>query len=185
MISAVLISNKPKWCELIAIRKKFWELRKTKLKLKPPFKVYIYETKEKAFADIGIYGRTKDGIRYNFVHRTGKVIGEFVCDEIREVYQCNSGWVAENACVMRSEFFKYLGIPQDTHFGYNKKAYAWHISDLKIYDKPKELGEFSYPCPDKNYDTCYGCKYFYHDETEMCCKKEAVRPPQSWCYVDE
>lgn len=175
MISAVLISNKPKWCELIAIRKKFWELRKTKPKLKPPFKVYIYETKEKAFADIGIYGRTKDGIRYNFVHRIGKVIGEFVCDEIREVYQCNSGWVAENACVMRSEFFKYLGIPQDTHFGYDKKAYAWHITDLKIYEEPKELSEFEFPKDNIYLSYRKRNQYF----------KGITRPPQSWCYVED
>ena len=193
MGNAVLISNKPKWCELIAIGQKKWELRKTKPKLKPPFKVYIYETKEKAFADIGIYGKTKDGVRYNFVHRIGKVIGEFICDEIREVYQCNSGWVAENACVMRREFFDYLGIPQDTHFGYDKKAYAWHITDLKIYDEPKELGEFYNLCPkgfnDETNYACYRerglklrfCKYSKNGK----CDSKLKRPPQSWCYVED
>ena len=28
----------------------------------------------------------------------------------------------------------------------NKDGYGLHISDLKIYDKPKELSEFAIPC---------------------------------------
>ena len=39
---AVLISIKPKWCELIADGEKTIKVRKTKPKLKPPFKCYIY-----------------------------------------------------------------------------------------------------------------------------------------------
>ena len=42
---AVLISVKPKWCELIADGKKTLEVRKTKPNLKPPFKCYIYQSK--------------------------------------------------------------------------------------------------------------------------------------------
>lgn len=41
---AVLISIQPKWCELIANGEKTIEVRKTKPKLKPPFKCYIYCT---------------------------------------------------------------------------------------------------------------------------------------------
>ena len=183
-MKSVLISIQPKWCELIASGKKTVEVRKTRPKLETPFKVYIYETKEKAFADIGIYGKTKDGVRYNFVHRIGKVIGEFICDEIREVYQCNSGWVAENACVTRSEFFDYLGIPKYTHFGYESKVYALHITDLKIYDEPKGLSEFRKPCPYTDGTHCleHKCEYYDDYSGKCCCKVE--RPPQSWCYVE-
>lgn len=44
---AVLLSVRPKWCELIANGKKTIEVRKTKPKIRPPFKCYIYCTKPK------------------------------------------------------------------------------------------------------------------------------------------
>lgn len=43
-MKSVLISIKPKWCELIAGGKKTIEVRKTKPKIDTPFKCYIYET---------------------------------------------------------------------------------------------------------------------------------------------
>lgn len=57
-------------------------------------------------------------------------------------------------------------------------GYGWHISNLKIYDKPKGLHDFSKPQEDchrehQKYD-CLGCW--------DCMIK---RPPQSWCYVEE
>ena len=68
---SVLISIKPKWCELIASGKKTVEVRKTKPKIDTPFKVYIYET--------------KTPLRWNKAHNNiiggegGYIIGEFVC----------------------------------------------------------------------------------------------------------
>lgn len=67
--------------------------------------------------------------------------------------------------------------------------YAWHISDLKIYDKPKELSELKKPCNYKH--PCCLCKYFNYDaiyegDDNAICKIEHItRPPQSWCYVEE
>ena len=46
---------------------------------------------------------------------------------------------------------------------------GWHISDLKIYDQPRELGAFRKP----EYPT--GLRL--EDD-------EIKRPPQSWCYVE-
>ena len=43
-MKAVLISIKPKWCDLIRRGRKTVEVRKTCPKLEVPFKVYIYET---------------------------------------------------------------------------------------------------------------------------------------------
>lgn len=172
-MKSVLISIKPKYCELIANGKKTIEVRKRRPKIETPFKCYIYQTKAKQVehcdgCDITYYG-------------CGEVIGEFVCDRIEPLTENDllyeGHYVEEKTRVSQKELLKYKGK--------NDFLYGWNISELKIYEKPKELIEFRYPCPDKNYDTCYGCKYFYHDETEMCCKKEAVRPPQSWCYVEE
>lgn len=47
--------------------------------------------------------------------------------------------------------------------------YCWHISDLVIYDKPKELSEFT-----GLRNTKFGLE-----------PVSLVRPPQSWCYVEE
>ena len=46
-MKSVLISIKPKWCELIANGEKTIEVRKTKPKLETPFKCYIYCAKGK------------------------------------------------------------------------------------------------------------------------------------------
>ena len=48
---------------------------------------------------------------------------------------------------------------------YKIGVYGWHISDLKIYDKPKELAEFS--------------KYGFDEPVPL------KRPPQSWMYVED
>ena len=69
----------------------------------------------------------------------------------------------------------------------NNEMYGWHISDLVIYDKPKELSEFwsADKCPYVSED---GCTYKYHcfraGQTKRC-GSPIKRPPQSWCYVEE
>lgn len=63
-------------------------------------------------------------------------------------------------------------------------ANGWHISDLKIYDTPKKLSEFSRPCSYKG--LCFSCKRFKANGSSYdICNSEITRPPQSWCYVEE
>ena len=181
-MKAVLMSIQPKWCELIASGKKTVEVRKTKPKLEVPFKVYIYETKDKHYENIGVCGWKEDGTGYVFENHCGKVIGEFVCDKIDKIFQCNSGWVQEHACISREEYFKYLGLPYNSHFDSNG-AYAWHISNLIIYDKPRELSEFY------TLKKCHSCDSGYESTAciydEDCRVPKAItRPPQSWCYCE-
>ena len=161
---AVLISIKPEWCSLIATGKKTVEVRKSIPKLDTPFKCYIYCTK------------TSKG--WFFMHapdvrRDGKVIGEFVCKKIEELKRntiFNAPALYSQSRLTRDEFFGYIG---------NKTAYIWYISDLKIYDKPKELSEFSpAKCGKKR---CFNCECF-DAEKPSCTLK---RPPQSWQYVEE
>ena len=67
-----------------------------------------------------------------------------------------------------AEIHEYLG---------NKDGYGWHISGLKIYDKPRELDWFRklLECHRGNdRQNCVGC---------WDC--EIKRPPQSWRYVVE
>lgn len=129
-MKAVLISIKPKWCELITSRKKTIEVRKTRPKLKPPFKCYIYETKGKS--DVPTW-MDEDG--HASYECGGKVIGEFVCGKI-EAKPFGNGIAAYysnnvGTCVSDLELRLYQTA--------GKPLYFWHISDLKIYDEPKGL----------------------------------------------
>lgn len=166
-MKAVLLSIDPKWCELIASGKKTIEVRKTRPKIYPPFKCYIYETKGKTetpFVD-------EDG--HMDFHGRGQVIGEFVCNYITPFRAkglvCDEEIVTKS-CISLGELIKYTPdkpFPKD-------HIYAWHISDLVIYDKPKELRKFHSPCNSE----CIGmCQYG--------CLRVIKRPPQSWCYVEE
>lgn len=60
-------------------------------------------------------------------------------------------------------------------------ANGWHISDLKIYDRPKELSEFRKLCK-INLPMCDRCEY-YSTWNGRC--ENITRAPQSWCYVEE
>ena len=71
-MKSVLASFNPQQCELIASGKKTVEIRKTRPKLESPFKVYMYQTKGSWVYKI---------LKWLKLYQ-GKVIGEFVCDEI-------------------------------------------------------------------------------------------------------
>ena len=71
-MKSVLISVRPKWCELIASGKKTIEVRKTRPKIETPFTVYVYMTKHKWIFKLLPFLK----------NRFAKVIGEFVCDRI-------------------------------------------------------------------------------------------------------
>ena len=153
-MKSVLISIQPKWCELIASGKKTIEVRKTKPKIDTPFKCYIYCT-EKDYDKVFYIDKFMHKI---FLNGNGKqkVIGEFVCDAIiRHCEMANADIAEQQGCIKREKLLEYAN---------GKELYGWHISDLVIYDKPKELSEFiveRYPC-----------------------LARLKRPPQSWCYVE-
>ena len=122
-MKSVLISIQPKWCELIASGKKTVEVRKTRPKLDTPFKCYIYCTQGK-LKDLGVIGET-------MYRKRMKVIGEFMCDEIRCEKELTYGLVdivlEKNSCLSANEIGEYAN---------GKVLYSWHISDLVTYDKP-------------------------------------------------
>ena len=188
-MKSVLISIKPKWCEKIVNGEKTIEVRKTAPKCEVPFKAYIYCTKEKKQDDIiwaGIFG---DRGKWN-----GRVIGEFVCDRITDisvvVRNCNENYnevyhndECKGSCLTWKELQEY---------GKDKPLYGWHISDLKIYDKPKELSEFK-KTKEIIARTCGMqarnglCCAIDHEElcdNIKCCFKTPC-PPQSWQYIED
>ena len=213
-MKAVLISIQGYWSELIANGKKTIEVRKTRPKIKTPFKCYIYCTKGKSSlisvqkdGDVDYCGEIYHGktlfikvpqILWNkkCENISGKVIGEFVCDRIIccQAYYDDSGEKhltnlfgvdTSKICLSESEIFDYI-IGKDKKDG---MGWLWHISELKIYDNPKGVGEFSKPC-NWEYDCCT-CPRALYDLTSAeskvfyGCDREITRPPQSWMFVEE
>jgi predicted transcriptional regulator len=192
-MKAVLISIKPKWCELIASGKKTVEVRKSKPKLETPFKVYIYCTKgdslnylkrfhHKAFDKFWIDNKAYGA---NVARANGKVIGEFVCDEIITASVGNYCRIPTSASQV--DAFDLLD------YADGKTIYGWHISNLVIYDKPRELSEFAKPAKtaydDEGYLLCDGCEFANWNIERVCtidfCPERMItRPPQSWGYVE-
>lgn len=178
-MKSVLIAIRPKWVERIASGQKTIEVRKTAPK-EVPFKAYIYETQ----------GRTEtpwideDG---HFIYKgRGQVIGEFICDKVYPIKNRGSSFsvadeeqgvtnqIAGQSCLYYDDMVSYFG---------NKDGFGWHISDLKIYDKPKELSEFYKPCSQsKNLD----CDWLRNHNVCSCSEKKSItRPPQSWQYIED
>ena len=178
MSKDVLISIRPKWCEKVAGGEKTIEVRKTRPKLNTPFRVYIYCTLPKYPHEDFI---ATDYPKPQF-YGGGKVIGKFICDAIFRVNICgfwgDSGKQLDNrlkeTCLTSEKLCNYLG---------EKVGYGWHISDLEIYDAPRELGELRRACPNSFY--CESCAMYR--ENDGACGNESLRlkrPPQDWCYVE-
>lgn len=141
MSKSVLISIKPEYCQLIAHSCKTIEVRKNRPKIETPFKVYIYCSK---------------GEGYSPDVTQGMVIGEFLCKQTDmypnyqnypNAYPIGEGLLCAMACLDKNELYNYLQ---------GATPYAWHISDLVIYEVPKELSTFG-----------------------------KSKPPQSWYYINE
>lgn len=202
---AVLISIRPEWVEKIVTGEKTLELRKNRPKLNPPFKCYIYCTKGKdVLVQIikdgdEMYGEIYRGkpifvkafkSSYAVSHR-GRIIGEFVCDVILPMsVSCSE----PHHPMLDKNAMPLLYMTDRQIIGYlgnGKLGYAWHISDLVVYDKPLELSKFCSPpemycekercggCPK---DQVMGLDGDYAFDCEW--KRPILRPPQSWCYVE-
>lgn len=194
-MKSVLISINPRWCELIASGKKTVEVRKTRPKLETPFKVYIYCTANK--------NGTKDLLE---IHGTdgkirkanGKVIGEFVCDKIYQystTENCEGIDITDEemtkaSCLTKREIRDYEFSAEAKDFCiYKIGVYGWHISDLVIYDKPRELSEFKQVCKIRGYHKKDEPKteginiqsLLHSSRVEV---KYFTRPPQSWAYTE-
>jgi predicted transcriptional regulator len=186
-MKSVLISIQPKWVEKIANGEKTIEVRKTAPKCEVPFKCYIYETKgetETPWVD-------EDG---HFIYKgRGQVVGEFVCDRVYK-WECkNRLEILESFPIWRASYMLFVDDLEKTcltyddlwDYGNGKPLYGLHISDLKIYDKPKELGEFYTPCPTKEKGDCLSCDCLADNDYGGVCTNNLTRAPQSWQYVEE
>lgn len=197
-MKSVLISIRPQWVEKIANGEKTIEVRKTAPK-EVPFKCYIYCSKDNAneivllknYKNRFIFGdyRNADGHFYTIAN--GKVIGEFICNNVDKY--TFSHYEAEYRVTHVEQDAMCLNQPELIRYGKGETLYGWHISDLKIYDKPKELSEFKTPPCEKNEKACANCKWLVKINTpdvyECECYVEdgrpITRPPRSYMFVEE
>lgn len=192
---SILLSIKPKWCLAMARGTKTIDVHKDRPAIDTPFRCYIYCTKEKTFGELlltrdkRVEGRNKGFRDEGDIPLSGKVIGEFVCNLISPIAYTMDGFAdvidCKQSCLLPKDFIEY---------GKGKPLYGWRVSDLKIYDEPKELSDFFTICPQwerEQFDTkCFKCEYFSRNDADMCCEcgiegeKIITRPPQGWCYVE-
>ena len=187
MSKAVIISIRPKWVEKIASGEKTIEVRKTRPKLATPFKAYLYVTAG------NLSYRCPNGM---ICHCNGgrAVIGEFVCNKVDWITRIGfSGFSVpsrysicshSNMSVLPINDLLYaarLTYSELADYLAGGEGYGWHISNLRIYDKARELSEFR-----RATDPCDSCHAEYTRECTDCKKwgGDIKRPPQSWCYVE-
>lgn len=177
-MKSVLLSINPSWCNLIFLGIKTLEIRKTKPNMgDEPFKCYVYCTKTKNgwFKECDGYLEQLDG----------KVIGEFTCNHLYEITpesDCLPEGFEEMSGLRKKEILDYVG----------KKGWAWSISNVKLYEHPKFLFEFTHYCILMgNRGVCnfnkVRCNYQVEELGETnrrFCNKCLKRAPQSWCYVE-
>lgn len=182
-MKAILISIKPKWVAKILNGEKTIEVRKSKPKCDLPIDVYIYCTKgEPCFAGISRSGK--------YTMLNGKVVAKFTLNKIEEMINpcfpkgtfatrsLNYETFLKQSCLTEKELDKYINK--------GNRGYAWHISNLVIFDKPKELGEFHKVGWEEWCKTTSPIKFFFEPEKcrEELEKFKLTKAPQSYQFIE-
>lgn len=176
-MKSILISIKPEWVAKILSGEKTVEIRKTEPKCELPIEVYIYCTK----------GHYIGHLSNRYV---GKVVAKFTLRKVESFIQGLNEDEYERLPNFALQDYDYHGLDclmekaclnddEINEYAPDLSFYAWHISDLEIFDEPKELSDFkSYK---KNVvNTKINGMVF---ETEL--DNSLTKAPQAWCYVEE
>ena len=142
--------------------------------------VYIYVTHGRQLLDLRKQD-TKDNYRLTAQSKSnnvrwsyppllnGKVVAIFWCDDVekfdRIVIDFEREYIKQNACISQLELDNYIK---------DNIGYAIHITDLEIFNKPKEISEFEHQVVYVNVYT--GEKRYLREPLR--------KAPQSWCYVE-
>ena len=171
-MKSVLASVKPYYYYLVGEGIKKIEVRKDMPKASDWNKdVFFYMSK-----DVKSFAKIPKEFQEKYRKHFGKVGMQFVCERIVENFKyLVTPKGLECACVSEQEVCDYLGF---------NGGYGWHISDLKIYHKPKELSEFKRWNRTEENSPCAHTKWLYPD-CKDCKECNLTKSPKSWCYVEE
>lgn len=186
-MNGILISVRPQHVMNILNRDKILEIRKTMPKCELPCKVYIYCTKDRHLANVidksgsQLFAccNSESAFICGGYLGNGKVVAEFTLNKIDKLEYRHLSVSHTNAYIPVSadadyQWEKHCCVDYGSIVDYGKFAplYAWHIDDLKIYNKPKELSDFT-----RLISEPFETWHYNHRE-------KLKRPPQSWCYVE-
>lgn len=168
-MKAIMISIKPKYVADVLNGKKTIEIRKTLPKCDLPIDVYIYCTKDKKYANLINRG--------GFL--TGMVVAKFTLDKVDKIHlrfekycagELSQDGLLKYACLTEQELDNYLW--SNCCIGY-----AWHIDNLVIFDKPKDLKEF--------YVYSHSVEGVGLDGKDKTFEilKPLTKAPQSYCFI--
>lgn len=189
-MEAILISDYAKWCALMMNGIKNIEVRKNKA-----LAIAIQKLINKyGYAEIYVYctkGKPNLWLPYEYdcfeldetsqpylsdkpildvdTKMNGKVIFKFRCYKVSEWHNYSWQKITKNACLTDDELRDYSkGVAS---------LYCIHISQLEIFDKPKELSEFK-QCKEKKCPYSLPCHKTCHS------LKSLTKAPQNYCYVE-
>lgn len=201
-MKSILISIRPQWVALILNLIKKDEIRKgtaigkainrlIKEQGVAPMLIYCTKNEHLYRTNKGYFSSKKPltvgkGTGYTFAYSDeGKVVARFnATADLLELKMIEGGLyfttpdrdcftpnldLNENAQIDNFELLHYTGTKLGT------KITAIHISNLEIFDKPKELSEFRQP-RDSYGKVNWNTEDYYY--------MELTKAPQSWCYIE-
>lgn len=172
-MKSILISIRPEWTAKILNGEKTIEVRKTAPKCELPVDVYIYCTKGDYIGCISnkYVGKVVAKFTLKEVEGIMYLPQSIGLDERRKRGCCSfvfkdsdkpnydkedySDYFTEGSDDNYLVFFSKIKASQIHAYLRGRNGYAWRISDLQIFDEPKDLSEFG-----------------------------LTRAPQSWCYCE-
>ena len=164
-MKAILISINGKHVDNILSGKKIAEIRKTIPNCELPIDVYIYCTKQDAnyYIKNKIYNSMINGKVVAMFRFESYLKGKLIDDEKFD------NFFYDDYQLTRQELKDYVG---------NDVFYEWHIKNLEIFDKPKDLKDFLVVS-----HTVDGIG-FKGEPKSFQVLKPLTKAPQSWCYVE-
>lgn len=173
---SILISIKPEWIAKILNGEKTIEIRKTAPKCGLPIDVYIYCTKT-----IKPVSRYEWGeFTFDDLPKLGKIVARFTLKAVHKFdwrLVANPFFKVRGSCLDYDQLRKYAtdkkGVVHD--------LYGWCISDLEIFDEPKELSEFYSPRLDKDVTKLFNNSIQLSNGKWV---KRLDRAPESYCFVE-
>lgn len=161
-MKSILISIHPEWVEKIANGIKKLEIRRSKPRRELPIDALIYCTNgdkelwlskndRRCFTTMkGHAPFTLVPLQEAYYHLNGKVVGKFRLKKVEEFVYGNAVESVDEECVEAKlnhhdfdQLLKQAAMTREQLEAYAPiHFYAWYISDLEIFDEPKQLEDF-------------------------------------------